>query len=276
MSDLVLPQHRRRQSADDRTAHAHRAEPQIALSLVVVASGADPPERPRAPEVPEKHDPAPAVVVDGEALSVRQVDAVVGALSLSAVVAVGQLDAPWIVGSGTEGDADPEHELRHSDPLDGPHPRIRRADDEARLASTVAPARVGDEIPVAAAVAEIADHLRSRTEVAAAAHRPYVLYGERLPERAPAHDLRPRRARVARSDGDRREQDEQDKTHQAAAATRSRAASTSEASRSPPSAEPSRGSTACSGCGMSPKTFPAALQTPAMSSSAPLGFSPSA
>ena len=46
---------------------------------------------------------------------------------------------------------------------------------------------------------------------------------------------------------------------------RSRAASTSEARSSAPSPEPSSGSTACSGCGISPSTFPASLQTPATS-----------
>ena len=40
---------------------------------------------------------------------------------------------------------------------------------------------------------------------------------------------------------------------------RSRAASTSEPSTSAPSVEPSSGSTACSGCGIRPKTFPRSL-----------------
>ena len=43
-----------------------------------------------------------------------------------------------------------------------------------------------------------------------------------------------------------------------------------------PSTEPVSGSTACSGCGISPTTLPAALETPAMSRSEPLGFSPGA
>ena len=43
-----------------------------------------------------------------------------------------------------------------------------------------------------------------------------------------------------------------------------------------PSSEPVSGSTACSGCGISPTTLPAALETPAMSRSDPLGFSPGA
>ena len=41
------------------------------------------------------------------------------------------------------------------------------------------------------------------------------------------------------------------------------AASTRAASRSPPSADPRSGSTACSGCGMSPITLPASFTTPA-------------
>ena len=43
---------------------------------------------------------------------------------------------------------------------------------------------------------------------------------------------------------------------------------------SAPSAEPSSGSTACSGCGISPITLPRSLQTPATSSTEPFGFSP--
>ena len=61
-----------------------------------------------------------------------------------------------------------------------------------------------------------------------------------------------------------------------AAATDNRAASTSEPRISAPSAEPSSGSTACSGCGIRPKTFPRSLQTPATSATAPFGFSPGA
>src|SRR5579875_86252 len=41
-----------------------------------------------------------------------------------------------------------------------------------------------------------------------------------------------------------------------------------------PSVEPVRGSTACSGCGIRPKTLPALLTTPAMSSWEPLGLWP--
>ena len=41
-----------------------------------------------------------------------------------------------------------------------------------------------------------------------------------------------------------------------------------------PSAEPVSGSTACSGCGISPTTLPAALLTPAMSRAEPLKFVP--
>ena len=41
-----------------------------------------------------------------------------------------------------------------------------------------------------------------------------------------------------------------------------------------PSSEPVSGSTACSGCGISPTTLPAALETPAMSRAEPFGFSP--
>ncbi len=44
----------------------------------------------------------------------------------------------------------------------------------------------------------------------------------------------------------------------------------------PPSADPVRGSTACSGCGISPTTLASALHTPAMSSCVPLGFWPGA
>jgi hypothetical protein len=58
------------------------------------------------------------------------------------------------------------------------------------------------------------------------------------------------------------------------ASARSRAASTSEASRSAPSADPSSGSTACSGWGMSPIMLPRSLQMPAMSSTDPLHGSP--
>ena len=47
------------------------------------------------------------------------------------------------------------------------------------------------------------------------------------------------------------------------------ATSTSAASRSPPSADPSRGSTACSGWGMSPMTLPVSLPTPATFPSEP-------
>ncbi len=43
-----------------------------------------------------------------------------------------------------------------------------------------------------------------------------------------------------------------------------------------PSTEPVSTSTACSGCGISPSTLPAALQTPAMSRAEPLKFSPGA
>src|SRR5215212_5369068 len=44
----------------------------------------------------------------------------------------------------------------------------------------------------------------------------------------------------------------------------------------PPSAEPTSGSTACSGWGMSPTTLPASLATPAMSANDPFGFCPGA
>ena len=56
-----------------------------------------------------------------------------------------------------------------------------------------------------------------------------------------------------------------------AAATRwgAAAASTSAASRSPPSAHPRSGSTACSGCGISPITFPASFTTAATFPSEP-------
>ena len=47
------------------------------------------------------------------------------------------------------------------------------------------------------------------------------------------------------------------------------AASTRAASRSPPSADPRRGSTACSGWGISPMTLPVSLTTPATLPSAP-------
>src|SRR3954447_19889721 len=65
-------------------------------------------------------------------------------------------------------------------------------------------------------------------------------------------------------------------TAQALAYGRSRGASTSDARTRPPSADPSSGSTACSGCGISPHTLPASLTTPAMSRSEPLGFAPGA
>src|ERR1700709_2171959 len=61
-----------------------------------------------------------------------------------------------------------------------------------------------------------------------------------------------------------------------AAASDNRAASTSDPRISAPSAEPSSGSTACSGCGISPKTLPAALSTPATSPTDPFGFAPEA
>jgi hypothetical protein len=59
-------------------------------------------------------------------------------------------------------------------------------------------------------------------------------------------------------------------TDVAASAPCRAAASTSAASRSPPSADPSNGSTACSGCGMRPRTLPASLTTPATLPRAPL------
>ena len=59
---------------------------------------------------------------------------------------------------------------------------------------------------------------------------------------------------------------------QAAVSRRSRAASTSEPSTSAPSVEPSSGSTACSGCGIRPKTFPRSFVTPAMAATEPFGF----
>src|SRR5439155_4143647 len=39
--------------------------------------------------------------------------------------------------------------------------------------------------------------------------------------------------------------------------------------------KPTVGSTACSGCGIIPSTFPASLQTPAIAPVAPFGFDPS-
>ena len=54
------------------------------------------------------------------------------------------------------------------------------------------------------------------------------------------------------------------------------AAAASDANRPSPSVEPVRGSTACSGWGISPKTLPASLTTPATSASDPFGFSPRA
>ena len=56
----------------------------------------------------------------------------------------------------------------------------------------------------------------------------------------------------------------------ASASTCAAAASTSAASRSPPSAEPRSGSTACSGWGISPMTLPASLTIPATCPSEPL------
>src|SRR5207342_715337 len=53
-----------------------------------------------------------------------------------------------------------------------------------------------------------------------------------------------------------------------------RAASISEPRISEPSVDPRSGSTACSGCGIRPMTFPRSETTPAMSSTAPFGFSP--
>ncbi len=60
---------------------------------------------------------------------------------------------------------------------------------------------------------------------------------------------------------------------QAAVSSRSRAASTSDPSTSVPSVEPSSGSTACSGCGISPKTLPVSFLTPAIAATEPFGFS---
>jgi len=61
---------------------------------------------------------------------------------------------------------------------------------------------------------------------------------------------------------------------QAAVSTRSRAESTSEPRISTPSVEPepSSGSTACSGCGIRPKTFPRSLTTPAIAPTEPFGL----
>ena len=58
----------------------------------------------------------------------------------------------------------------------------------------------------------------------------------------------------------------------AAAARRARAASTSEPRMRQPSVEPSSGSTACSGCGISPITLPSQFVTPATSAREPFGF----
>ncbi len=58
-------------------------------------------------------------------------------------------------------------------------------------------------------------------------------------------------------------------TPYAATSRCSAAASTSAASRRPPSPEPSSGSTACSGWGIRPMTFPASLTTPATPPRAP-------
>jgi len=60
---------------------------------------------------------------------------------------------------------------------------------------------------------------------------------------------------------------------QAAVRMRSRAASTSEPRITAPSAEPNSGSTACSGCGIRPKTVPVWFVTPAISATEPLGLS---
>ena len=54
------------------------------------------------------------------------------------------------------------------------------------------------------------------------------------------------------------------------------AAPTTERNSFSPSSEPVSGSTACSGCGISPTTLPAALETPAMSRAEPFGFCPGA
>ena len=53
------------------------------------------------------------------------------------------------------------------------------------------------------------------------------------------------------------------------------AAATASKTRSP-SVEPVSGSTACSGCGISPTTLPASFRTPAMSRADPFGFCPGA
>src|SRR5262249_34577928 len=63
--------------------------------------------------------------------------------------------------------------------------------------------------------------------------------------------------------------------HGAHAATAAEARA-SDSKMRPPSTDPVSGSTACSGCGISPITLPASLVTPAMSRSAPLKFSPGA
>ena len=47
-----------------------------------------------------------------------------------------------------------------------------------------------------------------------------------------------------------------------------------ERSRGAPSVLPSRGSTACSGCGISPSTLPSSFATPAIASTEPLGLAP--
>ena len=60
---------------------------------------------------------------------------------------------------------------------------------------------------------------------------------------------------------------------QARASSRSRAASTSPARRSAPSAGPRSGSTACSGWGISPITFPSSFTIPATSRTEPFGLS---
>ena len=61
----------------------------------------------------------------------------------------------------------------------------------------------------------------------------------------------------------------------AGVSVRSLTASSREPSTSVPSVEPRSGSTACSGCGMRPITFPSALTTPAISATEPFGLSPS-
>src|SRR5262249_47947038 len=58
------------------------------------------------------------------------------------------------------------------------------------------------------------------------------------------------------------------RAHRAAPAT----ASTSEPRIARPSSPPKSASTACSGCGISPKTLPRALRTPATFASEPFGF----